>query len=136
MKIEYKKLNQLLQTYVTRFRLEDWNIEIIKASKKKSISIGKRVNTVINSDIYGEAISYPDTKEAIIIIYPNAHRSLKEFEDTIKHELLHILLSPITEYSSRYFSINLPKKAPTFYRQLHDKEHQIISNLLQFNLRK
>lgn len=120
------KAKRLLNKWVERLKLKDWIIVVRQGSQVVYVSNEKAVTSETN--LFAEVFNNPEVKEASIYLY----RTRSELEDTIKHELLHVVLSPLTSWMEYILKVNFsPAEIEKLLTQLNLREHKVLDKLDQ-----
>ena len=129
---EHKKLKKLIEKYKTKLGLENYFIDTFISENTHIISTHKNETVIKKSDYLAEVMNRDiRLEEFSLAINRDAIKS--DIEDTICHEMLHILLWKMTDIIENIISIaNLDQdgKAKLFCR-FSELEHDVIEKLIK-----
>lgn len=133
-----QKIKTLLKKYIHLLELKDWHIDtIISSNDLISTRRGKiRKN---KADFYAEVIYNYLTRVATIALTKlQTVDEIKELENTIFHELLHIKLSPLIQLVESLVTLSgvTRDKSAQLIKQIDEQEHDIIEMIIKINLSK
>ena len=127
-----EKLYKLVAKYKKKLKLTDIAINIVIAEDKvqQFRKRGRKRKAV--SDCYAEVIEESiDGKEFTIFIFKSAFE--EDLEDTVIHELSHILLHPMRNAAENLIT-NMDisdKKKKKLFDKFDDQEHKVVNNIIK-----
>jgi len=127
------RIKRLVQKYKKRLGLEDYHIEVLICEDKSVV--GTRVNKVkISKMDYNGSVTNKDfnTSDYTIVVSKSALKN--NLEDTICHEMLHILFwgySDLTESLAALSDMSISQQE-RFFIEIMSREHDVIQRLITF----
>lgn len=104
-------LLKTVDQYQEIYRIKDWDIKVrINQKKSKNFAI---------------TLSYPDEKVAVITFYPKCfedkkNSDLSNVEKTVRHELFHVVMSPLRQFIYNMIGNHIDEKIWKYYEKIEE----------------
>lgn len=126
-----KRIQKYVDYYKKKFGLDEYTIVVVVASDYQFVA-NREVTTIRHkADYDGEVtVKLRHSKEYTIVL--NRHTLHNDLKDTIKHEMLHILLWEVLASVESIIDLTpLEKEAKVkFFEDLDIKEHELLDKLM------
>ena len=131
-KTSIRNLKKLINKYKKILGIEDFKIDVMVCEDGHVVSDKQSNAKLIKDDTYAEVINKDyKTKEFSIAI--NKFALKKDLEDTIIHELLHILLWSYTDMFDVVLTMAMfpPEKQAEINMEMAQREHFVIERFIK-----
>lgn len=130
-RLQREYLYRLIDKYKKRLKLTDIAINVVIAEDKVQ-QFRRRGRKKVISDCYAEVVEEVGLgREYTIFFFKSAFK--EDLEDTVIHELAHIVLSPLrihTEFLIESMEVTKKEKLK-LYERFDKQEHLIVDNIIK-----